>query len=220
MGIWVGVWLLLLLLLFKNSIHGTPSIILHQQHRTIKLLNMTPTFIIADSAKPFDIPLGDLCLQYPGKRLVVGVAIVSFPPNDSSGSQRKLLLLQRAKDEFDHPLMYELPGGNAEPDDSTLLSTVVREAEEETGLSVTHIWGTFPGFEYETSKGKAIQFNFLAGVEAGTESNIRIDPEEHCAFAWVDNKDDLSSRYPMTENMSRVVSDALNIIEETILGMY
>jgi 8-oxo-dGTP pyrophosphatase MutT (NUDIX family) len=113
--------------------------------------------------------------------------------------------------------MYELPGGNAEPDDMTLLSTVVREAEEETGLSVTNIWGTFPGFEYETSKSKAIQFNFLARVEAGTESSIRINPKEHCTFAWVDNMDDLS-RYPTTKNMSQVVSDALKIIEETVFG--
>ncbi|KIM44543.1 hypothetical protein M413DRAFT_355754 [Hebeloma cylindrosporum] len=110
--------------------------------------------------------------------------------------------------------MYELPGGGAEPDDMTLLSTVMRETEEETGLSVTKIWGTFPGFEYETSKSKAIQFNFLAGVEAGTESNVRMNPKEHCAFVWVDKTDDLS-RYPMTKNMSQVVSDALNIIEET-----
>ena len=113
--------------------------------------------------------------------------------------------------------MYELSGGGAEPDDTTLLSTVVREAEEETGLSVTQIWGIFPGFEYETSKSKAIQFNFLAGVEAGTESNVRINPKEHCAFAWVDKTDDLS-HYPMTKNMSQVVSDALNIIEETMFG--
>ena len=133
---------------------------------------MTPAFIIADSAKSFDVPLGDLRLQYLSKHLVVGVAIVSLAPNDSSGSQRKLLLLQRAETEDVYPLMYELPGGNTEPDDTTLLNTVMREAEEETGLSVTKIWGTFPGFEYETSKSKAIQFNFLAGVEASTELNI------------------------------------------------
>jgi len=178
---------------------------------------MTPSLIIDDSVKSFDVPLGDLRLQYPGKRLVVGVAIVSLSPKDSSGSQRKLLLLQRAEAEDVYPLMYELPGGGAELDDTTLLSTVVREAEEETGLTVTKIWGTFPGFEYETSKSKAIQFNFLAGVEAGTESNIRINPKEHCAFAWVDKTDDIS-RYPMTKNMSQVVSDALNIIEETMFG--
>jgi 8-oxo-dGTP pyrophosphatase MutT (NUDIX family) len=152
------------------------SIILHQQHRTITSLNMTPPFIIADSVKPFNVPPGDLRLQYPGKRLVVGVAIVSLPPNDLSGSQLKLLLLQRAETEDVYPLMYELPGGGAEPDDMTLLSTVVREAEEETGLSITNIWGTFPGFEYETSKSKAIQFNFFGesgswyGVEYSNQS--------------------------------------------------
>ena len=178
---------------------------------------MTPALIIADSAKSFDVPLGDLRDQYSDKRLVVGVAIVFLAPNDSSGSQRKLLLLQRAETEDVYPLMWELPGGGAESDDATLLSTVVREAEEETGLTVTKIWGTFPGFEYETSKSKAIQFNFLAGVEVGTESNIRLNPKEHCAFVWVDKTDNIS-RYPMTKDMSQVVSDALDIIEETIFG--
>ena len=138
-------------------------------NHNIAEFNMTPALIIADSAKSFDVPLGALRLQYPGKRLVVAVAIVSLAPNDSSGSQRKLLLLQRAETEDVYPLMYELPGGNTEPDDTTLLSTVVREAEEETGLSVTKIYLSRFRIRDFQEQGDSIQFFGGSGSWYGIE---------------------------------------------------
>ncbi|KDR78056.1 hypothetical protein GALMADRAFT_1299168 [Galerina marginata CBS 339.88] len=182
---------------------------------------MAPLFV-SESAQPFDVPLSDLRVQHLGKRLVVGVAIIArvYLGQEKNSQEKwinKLLLLHRAETEDVYPLMYELLGGGAEPEDATLLNTVVRETKEETGLSVIEIRGVFPGFEYETTKSKAIQFNFVVGVEARTGVNIRLNPKEHCGFVWIDKKDDLSC-YPMTESMKRVVSDALTVMAESASG--
>ncbi|KAF8906812.1 NUDIX hydrolase domain-like protein [Gymnopilus junonius] len=188
---------------------------------------MTLLFI-ADSAQRFNVPLDELHAQHPGKRLVVGVAITApmvaitqdfSDPNKSQA--KKLLLLQRAETENVYPLMYELPGGGAEPQDTSLLATVVRETAEETGLSVTRILGIFPGFEYETSKSKAIQFKFLVEVDRAPDTtiNVHLNPQEHCTFAWVDEADDLSL-YPMTEAMHQVVLDALSSMAEQTASVH
>ncbi|PPQ76197.1 hypothetical protein CVT26_009094 [Gymnopilus dilepis] len=167
---------------------------------------------IDDSAQRFNGPLQDLQDRYPGKRLVVGVAIIRNALAEEGSPKKKLLILQRAETEDVYPLMYEIPGGGCEPEDSSLIATVIRETAEETGLKVHRITGIFPGFEYETSKSKAIQFNFMAEVETGTD--VQLNPCEHCAFAWIDVSDDLSG-YPMTANMLQVVKDALAAITES-----
>ena len=173
------------------------------------------TIFIDKSVEVFNVPLDKLRAQHPGKRLVVGVAIVASADCGVKHSfqqiGKKLLILQRAETEQVHPLMYEIPGGGAELEDATILDTVVRETAEETGLSASKILDTFPGFEYETPKSKSIQFNFLVeiGGKPGTVPIVRLNPEEHCAFVWIDQADDLSC-YPMTEEMHRVVCDALS----------
>lgn len=85
-----------------------------------------------------------------GKRITVGVAIVSQPAPKFSA---KILLLQRAADEDTLPNMYELPGGNWEEIDSTILDTVAHEAKEETGLAMSAVLHEFEQFEYVTKRG-------------------------------------------------------------------
>ena len=60
----------------------------------------------------------------------IGVAIRRCP---------QLLVLQRAAHEDAYPHMYELPGGNWEKENSTILHTVAREALEET-VSISPRW--------------------------------------------------------------------------------
>ncbi|KAJ6482179.1 NUDIX hydrolase domain-like protein [Mycena vitilis] len=162
-------------------------------------------------------PLHKLLLdQYKGKRLVVGVAIVS--------KSNKLLLVQRAADEDAFPNMYELPGGHCEPDklgdqppDETILDTVIRETFEETGLAVKQIVKELTGFEYDTDKGPTQQFNFIIDLEEVSPPlkaelpTLKLNPKEHQAYAWVGPEDSLD-QFPMSKDMKVVVQSALAAI--------
>lgn len=164
------------------------------------------------SVARFAVPLADLQAQHPFKRLVVGVAIVS------QAHPRKVLIVRRAAAESEFAGLYELPGGGSELDqDATLIDTVVRETEEETGLRVTTILGCFDGFEYETSKGKSVQFNFLVEADRSTvpgghdELGVKLNPEEHDAHAWVGVEDleHVARKYALSGQMEVVVKEAL-----------
>lgn len=131
----------------------------------------------------------------------------SFSTSDGFVPARKLLVLQRAASEDTFPNMFEIPGGHAEDIDDTILSTVVRETLEETGLVVKRIVDTFEGFEYQCRKGLTVQLNFLVEVEPG---EVQMNPEEHQVFAWLHKGDDLE-KYKLTGAMQKVVSDALDL---------
>ncbi|KAG6830741.1 hypothetical protein H0H87_007217 [Tephrocybe sp. NHM501043] len=165
---------------------------------------MTSRCEISKKVKTFDIPISDLQLQHPNKRLVVGVAIFSL----QASSSPQLLLLQRSETEDSFPSMYEIPGGGSEPEDRTLLDTVIREVKEETGLVVSKIVDTFEGFEYTTRSGDAVQFNFVVEIEGETTPLVAMNSEEHQAYSWVDPGDDLAT-FKLTDDMLKVVQDAL-----------
>jgi 8-oxo-dGTP pyrophosphatase MutT (NUDIX family) len=168
-------------------------------------------FVVSPAVQHRDIPIQALCDEHTGKRVTVGVAIVA----DTEASVKKLLILQRAADEEAYPNMYELPGGNWEAADSTILHTVAREALEETGLVVTHIAKEFPGFEYSTRRGLA-QLNFIVdvkGTEGGGLPKPTLNPEEHQAFAWVGPGDSVDNN-PTSESMAKVVQSALQEMME------
>ena len=64
-----------------------------------------------------------------------------------------VLLTKRSPHLQDHPGQISFPGGRHEPDDLTLLTTALREAEEEVGLKHAHleVLGYLP--DYLTSTG-------------------------------------------------------------------
>lgn len=169
------------------------------------------TFEISESVQSYNIPLSVLQSRYNGKRLVVGVAIVA--PSGGPLSLYRLLILQRSESEDSFPSMWELPGGGAESEDRTILYTIARETAEETGLIVSRIIRSFDGFEYSTRSGDAVQFNFVVEVVGGMDSAVTLNPEEHQAFAWVDDTDDIT-KFKFTGAMSKVVADALGIAQE------
>ncbi|KAF8347739.1 NUDIX hydrolase domain-like protein [Amanita rubescens] len=147
----------------------------------------------------------------PFDKLVVGVAITH--PLVSATKPLQILVVQRAAHEKVYPGFYELPGGNVEDSDKTILDAAVREAAEETGLIVSNIVGEIQPFEYSIEKILAaeegaiptaivrttIQLNFVA--------QVTLNPEEHQKYAWV-SKEDLGE-YKMTPAMTGVVTDAL-----------
>lgn len=105
--------------------------------------------------------------------------------------------------------MYEIPGGGVEDGDKSILATIYREVKEETNLQLKRVLADFEGFEYTTRTGPAIQFNFL--VEVSGEHKVKLNPDEHQAFVWVDVDDPLDM-IPMTESM-KVVSDAFKKLD-------
>ena len=50
------------------------------------------------------------------------------------GAEPRLLFIKRADDLSNHPGQMSFPGGRREPEDETLLSTALREGNEEVGL--------------------------------------------------------------------------------------
>ena len=107
-------------------------------------------------------------------KLVVGVLIFSSD---------RILLLQRAATERFYPNIWELPSGNVEIEDVTLLDAAARECFEETALTVTAFVAEGKSFKYSTSKGStSLQLNFDVEVQEG--DHVIVNPEEHQAYQW------------------------------------
>ncbi|THU85856.1 hypothetical protein K435DRAFT_805549 [Dendrothele bispora CBS 962.96] len=169
------------------------------------------TFTISPAVHERNIPLEELCVQNEGKRITVGIAIVTVvtkAPSYPTGSLQKpkLLLLQRAANEDAYPNM---------------------EAFEETGLVITTICTEFDGFEYTTARrGPAKQLNFLVEVRSDNDSDASgespeptLNAEEHQAYAWVEEGDDLE-KFPMSDSIScKTVWVRYPNIEKTIKGL-
>lgn len=118
----------------------------------------------------------------------------------------RLLMVRRAAADFLGG-EYELPGGGVDVEE-TIEAGAKRELYEETGLRVTKVLATFEGFDYSTDKKPRVrQINFL--VQA-MDAAIRLDPNEHDAFQWVDEltyKD-----LQMTDNMRRCMQHAFTAL--------
>lgn len=73
-------------------------------------------------------------------------------------------------------------------------------------MTVSKVLTEFQGFEYEANQGPTLQINLI--VEVGSDDEVELNPEEHCAFAWITPGDDLS-HLALTGDMRKVVADAL-----------
>ncbi len=92
----------------------------------------------------------------------------------------KLLVVRRAGGDDVLAGEWELPGGGVDPGE-TIEQGAIRELEEETGLVVDAVLGTFEGFDYTThKKPKARQTNFKVTVRPGD-----IQLTEHDAYRWI-----------------------------------
>jgi 8-oxo-dGTP diphosphatase len=119
----------------------------------------------------------------------------------------KILMVRRVADDFPGG-MYELPGGGVDGGE-TIIEGAIREALEETGLTVSKVITTFQGFDYSTNKKPSVrQVNFLVEVEPG---DIVLDPKEHDNFVWVDKTN--FSNLIMSDSMRKCVIDALELIK-------
>jgi 8-oxo-dGTP pyrophosphatase MutT (NUDIX family) len=80
------------------------------------------------------------------------VAAAVLVPIVNRAAGLTVLLTQRNADLPDHPGQISFPGGRAEPDDSSLTYTALREASEEVGLSAERVTvlGELPSYETVT----------------------------------------------------------------------
>ncbi|OJI85078.1 hypothetical protein ASPTUDRAFT_41216 [Aspergillus tubingensis CBS 134.48] len=123
-----------------------------------------------------------------------GVGAYIFITTYQQNSKPHLLLLHRSPTDS-YPLHWESPGGGADLSlDDTLLQALCREVLEETGLQVTKVVDLVAVDEWRKplpgvgqGEKKVIKWGFLVETASGEE--VMLNPEEHCAFKWMDEGD-------------------------------
>jgi len=156
----------------------------------------------------------------PFDKIVVGAAI--FHPYEE-----RICLLKRNADEMYYPNVFELPSGNVDVTDSSILSALKREVKEETGFEVIKVYHELEPFHYFTVKmipGKLVkkscaQLNYVVFVQKTWKNRgeyIKVNPEEHSSSVWANYRD--LEQLQMTEGMKIVVSDALKWWKDWLRG--
>lgn len=106
-------------------------------------------------------------------KVVVGAMIIK---------EGKFLILKRSNDENFMAGFDEIVSGHVEREES-IIHGLIRETYEETKLQVTRINEYVGSFDYISGSGKkSRQINFLVDTE---DSEIILNPHEHCDYKWV-----------------------------------
>ena len=131
------------------------------------------------------------------QKLVVGAVIYK---------NNKFLLLERVPSDSMGGFV-GIPSGTVEAGED-LLTALVREVQEETGLIVTSILEYLGSFDWTSSSGKKTRhFNFFVEVKDG---EIKLNPTEHQAYYLVM----LSDAVFTTLNISDATKEILKIASQ------
>lgn len=131
-------------------------------------------------------------LQQGIQKLVVGAVIKR---------NGKYLLIERVPADFMGGLV-ELPSGTVDPGED-LLTALVREVKEETGLDAKSVLFLTESFDYLSGSGKKTrQFNFVIEVGAG---DVVLNPAEHRAYYFVSPMDNEFAKLNTSEAVRRVI---------------
>ncbi len=129
------------------------------------------------------------------QKLVVGAVI----RKDS-----RFLLLERVPSDFMGGLV-ELPSGTVDAGED-LLTALVREVQEETGLAVISVIAYLGLFDYTSGSGrKTRQFNFLVETAPG---EIKLEPTEHQAYHLVASSDEAFNTLNISDATKAVIQTA------------
>jgi len=150
-------------------------------------------------------------------RLAVGGLIFH---SDTAANSPRLLLLQRSNSVRNFPRAWEIPGGQCELADETILHSISREVLEKTGMRVNNIVGQVGEIEYFNLKGvRWARMCFLIGVEevTGHEAKenvrVRLARSEHRASVWASSSR-IEEVEVMTEGQRQVMRDGFGAFEE------
>ena len=103
----------------------------------------------------------------------------------------KVLLIKRSKIKRGKPnynaLRWDIPGGTVEPKESPRRA-VIREIKEEVNCKAVVEKIIFESYEYDTEKEQGF-VTLVYHVNLVDSENIRLDPEEHSEYRWVNISD-------------------------------
>lgn len=97
----------------------------------------------------------------------------------------QVLLLQRRGDDRFAPHSYQILYGHRENGES-VIETIIREVQEETGLEVKAIWNISEALTFYEPSTRNIFLVPLLGVEVKASREVRIDPDELEGHLWCD----------------------------------
>ena len=116
----------------------------------------------------------------------------------------KFLLLERVESDFMGGLV-ELPSGTVEAGED-LITALIREVKEETGLVVTSSKAYLGSFDYTSGSGrKTRQFNFFVKVEP---AEIKLSSTEHQAYHFVGVSDEAFTTLNISDATKAVIKTA------------
>lgn len=126
----------------------------------------------------------------------------------------KFLLLERVLYDFMGGLV-ELPSGTVDVSED-LLSALVREVQEETGLTINVVLAYLGSFDYMSGSGKKTrQFNFLVEVGSG---EIKLEPAEHQRYYLVAPSDEIFTTLNISDATKVVLNAAIQQITSNMIG--
>lgn len=156
-----------------------------------------PPFTVHPSLAAYQVPYKTYLSTVPNNAFTptltpryIAVGALTFDTHD------RILLIQRASTDS-MPNLWEIPGGACDEEDESILHSVARELEEESGLIATSIGPLVnDGYVFVTSTGNVVcKYSFL--VEIAETSNdtradsgkqefvdVRLDPSEHQNYVW------------------------------------
>ncbi|KAI9768165.1 MAG: hypothetical protein M1840_004995 [Geoglossum simile] len=154
------------------------------------------SFTFAPSLSTFNVPMKAYLSSHSDHDAIITGAVI-FDSRD------RLLLLQRASHDT-MPDRWEVPGGSCDISDATILHSAAREVWEESGLRVCALSRCVgPPGVFLTRRGLSIcKFTFDAQVEC--TDDVRLDPDEHSAYAWASEAECRSRRVEVAGSVVQI----------------
>jgi len=116
------------------------------------------------------------------------ITVVRAVIADVKSSSDTYLMLHRNSDHARHPDLWELPGGQIDPNSEDPYQSVEDEIEAKTGLAVRLDSRNFSCIEYRTMEDRTADEGRLyiayAGVARCIGGSLKLNPEEHSDSRW------------------------------------